>query len=207
MTPKTQRLLSAAIALLLLTASSSAQPATTASDEREMTTIKLADGALKFTAPQDWEQIKPRNNIIEVELAVTAEDDKASSAADDEPSARLTIMSAGGSVDANLTRWRGQFQKSKKKPEIDKAKVGEMPLTMFDVSGTYLDSPRGPFGPKEEKPGYRMIAGILETKALGNYFFKLVGPAEVVEPNAEAFRAMLQSVELTKATPAAGSQP
>lgn len=179
-----------------------APPQETAEEKPKTVPLSLAEGDLRVAAPASWKQIKPRNRIIEAELAIPAnrkdgdgEEDAKQPAAD----ARLTIMAAGGSVDANLARWAGQFRPEgeAEEPKIERDKLGEMKLTWFDASGTFLDSPRGPFGPKVEMPGHRMMAAILETGGLGNYFFKLVGPTELIEENAEAFRAMVASAEKT----------
>ena len=49
---------------------------------------------------------------------------------------------------------------------------------IVDMSGTYLDKPGGPFTPGApiERKKYRMLAGVVTTKQLGNYFFKFYGP-------------------------------
>lgn len=149
----------------------------------------LAEGSLKVTVPGAWEKVKPRNRIIEAEIAVKPDPRNAGG-----DSGRLTIMAAGGSVEQNTARWAGQFKAAE--PLIEEEKVDGMKLTWFDAAGLYFDSPRGPFGPKVEKPDYRMLAGILETKNQGRYFFKLVGPQTLVEKNAKGFRAMVKSVKV-----------
>ncbi len=159
----------------------------------ETSPLALAQNHLQVLVPKSWKQVKPRNRIIEVEIAVALEDQ----GEDSPPPARLTVMASGGSIKANLARWVGQFRPADDEPKIDEKQVNGMKLTTFDASGTYLDSPRGPFGPKEEKPGYRMLAGILQTDEVGNYFFKLVGPAEVVQNNADWFLDMLATAEKT----------
>ena len=107
------------------------------------------------------------------------------------------MMAAGGSVDANVARWIGQFQGTdggadRSGAEIEKADVAGMPTTMIDLSGVYLEG--RPFGPKTPRDGYRMLGAILETGGRNAYFFKLVGPAETVGPVADAFREAVESV-------------
>lgn len=153
--------------------------------------LTLADGALTVDAPTAWKQVKPRNRIIEMELAIPG-------VTADATGGRLTVMAAGGSIQANIARWAGQFRSGadgKPKTETTTESLGGMKLTLFDGAGTYLDSPRGPFGPKVEKADYRMVAAILETSGSGNYFFKLVGPKSVIDGHADAFRQMIRSVE------------
>lgn len=155
--------------------------------------IEIAGGALAFEAPIAWESVKPRSGILEKELSVTPPE-----GVEAKP-ARLTLMAAGGSVQANLARWVGQFQGTEGGADRSGAKTAKltvegMPATIIDVSGTYLESAGGPFGPKTPRPGYRMLGAIVETGGSGNYFFKLVGPADTVDPAAEGFRTMIESL-------------
>jgi hypothetical protein len=152
--------------------------------------IALADGALTITAPAEWNSVEPANRIIEHELSVPAKDGKADGAA------RLTIMAAGGSVEANIARWVGQFKGTeggadRSVAKTEKLDINGMAATLVDLSGTYVDSPRGPFGPKVERAGYRLVGAIVETKGEGVYFFKLIGPDQTVAAGAEAFREMI----------------
>jgi len=160
--------------------------------------VLLSEGDLRVAVPESWKQVKPRNRIIEAEISVPGK-------TKDDPTGRLTIMPSGGSIQANLARWAGQFRPGEgekpQEPEIEEESVGEMKLTIFDSSGTFIDSPRGPFGPKVEKPKHRMVAGILQTGDVGNYFFKLVGPADLVKQHNKAFRTMLKSAEKTRDAP------
>ena len=65
----------------------------------------VADGNLKFTTTGMWESVKPRSRMLEYEIKVPrAEDDKRDG--------RLTIMGAGGSIEANVARWEGQFSQA-----------------------------------------------------------------------------------------------
>ncbi len=157
--------------------------------------IALADGALTITAPAEWKSVEPANRIIEHELSVPAPDgppseDKADAAA------RLTVMAAGGSVEANIARWVGQFKGTeggadRSAAKTEKFDINGMTATLVDLSGTYVDSPRGPFGAKVERDGYRLVGAIVETKGEGVYFFKLIGPEATVAAGAEKLREMI----------------
>ena len=104
----------------------------------------------------------------------------------------------GGSVDANLKRWVGQFEQPGGKSSEEAAKTAKqtingLSVTTVDLSGTYLAS-AGPMSPvKEMKPGYRLLGAIVEAPE-GNVFFKFTGPAKTVAETADAFRAMLKSL-------------
>lgn len=154
----------------------------------EKQTIEIAGGALAFDAPEAWRSVRPKSGILEKELSITPPD-----GVEAQP-ARLTLMAAGGGVQANLDRWVGQFQETEGEAATEKLTVDGMPATTIDVSGTYLESAGGPFGPKTPRPDYRMLGAIVETGGSGVYFFKLIGPAETVDPAADGFRAMIESL-------------
>ncbi len=104
----------------------------------------------------------------------------------------------GGSVQANMDRWIGQFQQADGKPSKDAAKVGNrtihgLKVTTVDVSGSYtgMGGPRAPQGPP--KPGYRLLGAIVEGSQ-GSVFFKFAGPAKTVAQNQSSFEKMLASM-------------
>jgi hypothetical protein len=70
-----------------------------------------------------------------------------------------------------------------------------MPVHTVEITGTYLDTPRGPFGPKVELPEHALLGAIIETKSFGDYFIKLTGPAKLVEAQREKFTEMLDSLD------------
>src|ERR1700682_5318072 len=81
----------------------------------------------------------------------------------------------GGSVQANLDRWIGQFQQPEGKPKIQNKTVHGLKVTTVDVAGGYtgMGGPNAPAsGPK---PGYRLLGAIVETSQ-GSIFFKFTGP-------------------------------
>lgn len=159
--------------------------------------LSVAGGALQLEAPESFQQQPPRMAMIEHEFSVAAP------AGTDAASARVTMMRAGGSTDANLARWIGQFQGTdggadRSGSAIVKRTVDGMPITTLDHTGVYLDRPRGPFGPATPTPGHRMLAAIVETGGDGSFFIKLVGPAPTVEAVADDFDAMIESIRRTE---------
>lgn len=161
---------------------------------KEPVTFELGETKLKLTAPKEWEKAKPKTRIVEHEFAVK------SAKGDTEPG-RMTVMGAGGSVDANIERWVGQFNqpdgsKTKEKTKTEKKTIGGHEVHLVDISGTYKDSPGGPFagGKTVERPDYRMLAAIVVTPKSGNYFLKFYGPAKTVAENEKAFKTMIESL-------------
>lgn len=104
-----------------------------------------------------------------------------------------------GDVAANLNRWRGMFTAAGGEPlGADAGKqeafdTNGMKGTRFDVSGVYAPRPMAAGAPAPEpKPGYRMLAAIVESGA-GPYYFRIVGPEKTVEAERAAFLQMVNS--------------
>ena len=97
-------------------------------------------------------------------------------------------------MQANIDRWIGQFQQPDGSPSADHARVEHftsegLSISYADVTGTYVG---GMSGPGEPKPGYRMVAGVVEMPQ-GPWFMKCTGPAATMEGAAPGLRALLKS--------------
>jgi hypothetical protein len=164
-------------------------------DEPKPLPIWVADDNLKFSASGTWKSVKPKSNMLEVELKIPR-------VGDDDRDGRLTIMGAGGSIEANIVRWEGQFIQPDGSPTSEKSKstekeVAGQKVNMVDISGTFMDG--APFsGQKIERESYRMLAAIVQTEKHGNYFVKFYGPKATVDANAKHFKAMIQSLKVTE---------
>jgi hypothetical protein len=106
----------------------------------------------------------------------------------------------GGSVEANLDRWIGQFLQADGKPSKAAAKIAKQtihswPVTTVDVSGAYTGM-GGPMAKSDSPamPGFRMLAAIVEGPQ-GSVFFKFTGPSKTVAANQAAFDQMLASLQ------------
>jgi hypothetical protein len=104
----------------------------------------------------------------------------------------------GGGVEANVQRWIGQFEAPGGGPADKLAKrspktVNGIAMTQLDLSGTYLFKPF-PMAPQAtKKPGYRMIAAIVQGKD-APVFFKLTAPAKTAAQAEAAFNRMIESM-------------
>lgn len=111
----------------------------------------------------------------------------------DELAGRMTVMAAGGTVEANIDRWIGQFDQpgggdTKDKAKIEKLKVSGQDVQWVDLAGTYKDNP-APFGGKPVlRENYRMLAAIVQTKESGNYFRSSMDRRRITTENEKAFR-------------------
>jgi hypothetical protein len=154
--------------------------------------MELAGGKLQLTAPATWVRKQPQTRIVEHEFAIPA-------SKGDSADGRLTVMGAGGGVDANVERWYGQFTQpdggdTAKRGKMKKIQVAGQDVHLVDISGTFRDQ-RGPAAPVVERPNYRMLAAIIETKSLGDYFIKLYGPEKTVAEQEQAFVKMIEGLE------------
>jgi hypothetical protein len=99
----------------------------------------------------------------------------------------------GGSVQANLDRWIGQFPQPDEKPNIQNKTIHGLKVTTVDVAGAYTGM-GGPNAPASApKPGYRLLGAIVETSQ-GSIFFKFTGPRKTVAANQAGFDAMVDSL-------------
>lgn len=159
-----------------------------------MRTFTIAGGGMSLQAPEGWKRVEPKSGIVETEFSIPGD-------AEAEVAGRMTVMGAGGTVQANIDRWYGQFTQpdgsdTKDKATSKKINVAGCAVTMVDISGTYKDMPGGPFagGRAIERPEYRMLAAIIEVPDQGNYFLKFYGPAKTVAKHADGFRAMIEGM-------------
>lgn len=104
----------------------------------------------------------------------------------------------GGSVEANIDRWVGQFLRADGKPSKAAAKIAKhtvhgLPVTTVDVSGAYTGMGGPAAQPAPAVAGYRMLGAIVEGPQ-GSIFFKFVGPAKTIAQNQAAFDKMIASL-------------
>lgn len=157
----------------------------------------VAEGTLNFAAPGTWTKVQPRINFIEAEFSIPKEEG-------DEKNGRLTIMGAGGSIEANIERWYGQFTQpdggaTSDVAKVDEVTISDMPVHMVDITGTYIDAVGGPFNPnaeKVERDNYRMVAAIIQTKDDGNYFVKMYGGKTTIDKHFDDFAKMIKGLKL-----------
>ena len=166
--------------------------ALTAMAQENKANLPLAGGKLELTAPANWERVQPRTRIVEHEFAVPA-------AEGDAAGGRLTVMAAGGGVDANLKRWYDQFTQpdgtsTEKRAKLTKKNLAGQEIHLVDIWGTFRDQ-RGPMAPAVERPKYRLLGAIIATRSMGDYFIKLTGPERTIAENEQAFLEMIESLQ------------
>jgi hypothetical protein len=134
--------------------------------------------AIKWTAPDGW---KLQENPSPMRLATYKVGD----------GVELSVVRAGGSTEANVKRWQGQFEGQPKVARTEK-QVSGLPVTVVRIDGRFLGG--GMMGgPTEPHDGWSMLAAIVEAPG-SPYFFKLVGPSGQVDQARKGFDALIASV-------------
>ncbi len=102
----------------------------------------------------------------------------------------------GGSVEANTARWANQFTRDGKpaQSKIAKRVVHGLPVTTVETSGTYTGMGGPAMTPQAAKPGYRLLAAIVEGPQ-GNIFIKFTGPERTLEANRRKFEVLIASFQ------------
>ena len=154
-----------------------------------------APGGLKFTAPAGWIEETPASSMRKAQYGLP----RVEGDSEDAELAVFFFKGEGGSVQANIERWIGQFTKPDGSPATDAAKtthreIHGIPVTIVDVSGTYMAASGAMLSEVKSKPGFRMLAAVAETSA-GPWFFKLTGPAATIARWEPAFGQFLDSIE------------
>jgi len=159
-------------------------------DETKVEMLNLAEGKIVVEKPAAWKTMPPKSNIVQFEFRTPIEGDK---------SARITIMSAGGSVESNIERWTGQFEGGKKEDtKVETKEVDQTTLHIVEIAGTFKESMGGPFAPggqTKKMENYKMLGAILETKDGSKVFIKATGPNDIINDMKEGFIKMLDGLK------------
>ncbi len=105
----------------------------------------------------------------------------------------------GGSKEANLQRWAGQFEQPDGSPSEEEMQSSTRTiagLEVFDaeLSGTYVAETAPGSGERVNKPDWRMKASIVDTKE-GPWYFKLVGPTKTVAKWEASYEAFVKAIK------------
>ena len=147
---------------------------------------------LKWTAPPGWKSEAPKP----MRAATYTVPGKADGE-DAECVVYFFGAGQGGSVDANLERWKRQILAPDGKPaeaKIAKRTIHGLPVTTIDSTGDYT-SMGGPMAPsKSTQHDYRLLGAIVEGPD-GNVFVKFTGPAKTVTARQPDFEEFLNSFD------------
>jgi hypothetical protein len=102
----------------------------------------------------------------------------------------------GGTIDANLDRWKGQFSQNGKPADARVAQrtVHGIRITTIDLAGTYTATGGQVKEGQGALPGYRMLAAIA-AGAGGNIFIRFIGPEKTVTAGLAKYEQLLASLQ------------
>ena len=155
-----------------------------------------AQSTLRFTPPTEW-TVKPASSSMRVAEYVLP---RAGGDAEDGELVVYFFGGSGGSVEANIERWLGQFQQPDGRASRDVATrtarvVNGLNVTSLDVGGTYVAEVRPGSSERHNKPGFWMRAAVVTTPR-GPYYVKAVGPAKTMARWKDGLDAFMSSVRI-----------
>ena len=145
--------------------------------------------ALGFTAPvpATWQAQPPASNFRLAQYRVPG------TAGDAECVVFHFGKGQGGSVAANIERWRSQFIGADGKsvtPKTQALTVNGLPVTTVEFTGTYARGVgTGPQG--EAKPNQTLLVAVIETEQ-GNVTVQLHGPRDTVAAQRKGFDTLVR---------------
>ena len=141
--------------------------------------FKLADFSLHI--PDGWIEVPASNNMRVTQFQIKAH-----------PEYEVVVSyfgNNGNMVDANISRWRGQFTKEDSYENLSLNSNGP---TGIKIMGTYKTKPFPMAQEFTESPDYGMLAAILPSKE-GPYFIKFTAPKAVINEQEPQFTELLNS--------------
>ena len=147
-------------------------------------TIEVA--GFTFTAPQGWNPKPPSNQMRLAEINVPGP-------TDDPSAVCIAVFStAGGDVEANISRWIGQFTNPAGGPVTasqETKTVSGHSTHLVEISGDYHGMGMAP-----PQGGTMMRAAIIEQDGPMHLFIKMTGPKDRMESLADGWNALIDSM-------------
>jgi hypothetical protein len=158
----------------------------------------LADSAagLRWTAPAGW-KIAPAQPMRAATYTIPPAPGDTANA---ECGVYFFGAGQGGSVEANLDRWKSQFLAPGGKPaaaRVAKRTAGGLTITTIDTAGEYTGLGGPVAGAQRVVSGYRLLGAIVEGPG-GNVFVKFTGPGKTIAANQQKFEQLLTSFQRDK---------
>ena len=141
-------------------------------------------GSVRFDRPDGWSYSRPNDGVRAAQLETKA----------GATSLVITFTrfppGSGGSVQANIDRWIGQFVSTETPSVIQKPDGTALSLTIVKISGTMRGGVPG--GPTKDSPGSLLLGSILESQD-GLVVVKLAGPKSAVSREEKIFTDLVQA--------------
>jgi len=146
--------------------------------------LAFTAGAFTFERPQGWQWVSTTSAMRKAELRTEHAGETAE-----------TVFfhfgpGQGGSVQANIERWLGQFVEPIEQLDAQRAEqdVDGTRVTLLQASGTYLAGMPGQT--PEPMEGFAMRGAILESPG-GDVYIRMTGPKAAVEASGPLFDKMV----------------
>lgn len=148
---------------------------------------KAGPGEILWDVPKAWKEI-PNPNAMRIATYLVARADG------DPDDAEMSVSRVGGSVEANLGRWKAQFDP----PKADATKrfertVAGLKVTIFETAGSYTGMVVRGQNPKPRE-SWALLAAIVEVPGGDPWFFKLTGPEKTLAAARGDFESLANSV-------------
>ncbi|MCP4245534.1 MAG: hypothetical protein GY778_00655 [bacterium] len=160
----------------------------------------VADGqfttaGVRFAVPEGWVSQPPTSSMRVAQFQLPG--------AEADAGAEMAVFAGiGGSVQANIDRWVGQFRdpaNPDEKPATETFEKGPLKVTVVRAGGAHTAAGMNPNEPHPAPTAGTALFGIIvEGGPGGNVFLKTVGPAGTVEAHMDALRAFAQSVTVAE---------
>ena len=147
--------------------------------------------ALKWTPPAGWTKQTPSSGMRRAQYKITGP------GGDAECVVFYFGPGQGGDTKGNIARWINQFRQPDGKPVTDAktraSKVGDVPVTMVEVAGTYVGGMGG--APMSGDRPHYMLLGAIADGPDAKWFFRATGPRATLEAQRSAFDKMIRSIK------------
>ena len=170
--------------------SGSPQGATTASSGATTSApaqSKAGPGEILWDVPKSWKEI-PNPNAMRIATYLVARADG------DPDDGEMSVSRVGGGVEANLGRWKAQFDPVK--PDSTKRferQTAGLKVTIFETAGSYTGMVIRGQNPKPRE-NWALLAAIVEVPGGDPWFFKLTGPEKTLAAARPDFESLANSV-------------
>lgn len=140
---------------------------------------------ITMALPKGWSVQSPKNPMRLMELHTGGE-----------VNCIAALSSAGGTVQANLDRWKGQMLDESARPvtpQVDVLTINGLEVTVMSASGVY----RG-MGTTPPEKDTTLLGAIVKQADDKHFFIKMTGPTKAMAANRPAFDLLIQSLRQAK---------
>jgi hypothetical protein len=181
-----------AVPILILGGSPAAPALASEAASSIQASVKLAFIGLEAHAPAAWTMVPPATDKRLAQFKITTPGEGMTA----EVIVYYFGKGDGGTAEANIERWQGQFIGAENRPVIptvNRFQSNGMVVTTAELHGAYARGIGvGPVG--VPKPGQTLLAAVVETPE-GNLIIQLHGKTASVSAQKEAFLAFVRSIQ------------